>query len=81
MFEVYSFTRSFKINLFSDKGIESLPQYLYNPNIFRFQRRKPLTFQTMTSIRSNNKSLKYQRFTTLGFKDRGIRKSEFVATI
>ena len=35
----------------------------------------------MTSIRSNNKSLKYQRFTTLGFKDKGIRKSEFVATI
>ena len=41
--------------------------------------RKPLTIQTMTSIRSNNISLKYQRFTTLGSKDRGIRKSEFVA--
>ena len=33
----------------------------------------------MTSVRSNNISLKYQRFTTLGFKDIGIRKSEFVA--
>ena len=33
----------------------------------------------MTSVRSNNISLKYQRFTTLVFKDIGIRKSEFVA--
>ena len=40
--------------------------------------RKPLTFQTLTSVRSNNISLKYQRFTTLGFKDKGIIKSEFV---
>ena len=50
-----------------------------NPNIFGFQRRKPLKFQTMTFVRSNNISLKYQRFTTLGSKDIGIRKSEFVA--
>ena len=40
---------------------------------------KPLKFQTMTSVRSNNISLKYQRFTTLGLKDIGIIKSEFVA--
>jgi len=33
----------------------------------------------MTFVRSNNISLKYQRFTTLGSKDIGIRKSEFVA--
>ena len=33
----------------------------------------------MNSVRSNNISLKYQRFTTLGSKDIGIRKSEFVA--
>ena len=33
----------------------------------------------MNAVRSNNISLKYQRFTTLGFKDVGIRKSEFVA--
>ena len=33
----------------------------------------------MTFDRSNNISLKYQRFTTLGSKDIGIRKSEFVA--
>ena len=49
-----------------------------NPYIFGFQCRRPLTFQTMTSVRSNNLSFKYQRFTTLGFKDIGIRKSEFV---
>ena len=40
---------------------------------------QPLTFQTMSSVRSNNISLKYQRFTTLGSEDIGIRKSEFVA--
>ena len=32
----------------------------------------------MTSVRSNNISLKYQRFTTLDSKDIGIRKTEFV---
>ena len=50
-----------------------------SPYIFRFQRRKPLKFQTMTFVRSKNISLKYQRFTTLGSKDIEIRKSEFVA--
>ena len=50
-----------------------------NPNIFGFQRRKPLIFQTMTFVRSNNISLKYQKFTTLGSKDIEIRKTEFVA--
>ena len=33
----------------------------------------------MNSVRSNNISLKYQRFTTLGSKDIGIINSEFVA--
>ena len=28
-----------------------------------------LDFQTMNSVRSNNQSLKYQRFTTLSSKD------------
>ena len=51
---------------------------LYN-DIFRFQCRRSLIFQTMSSVRSNNISLKYQRFTTLGFQDIGIRKSEFVS--
>ena len=50
-----------------------------NPYIFGFQHRKALTFQTMTFVRSNNISLKYQRFMTSGSKDIRIRKSEFVA--
>ena len=33
----------------------------------------------MTFVRSKSISLKYQRFTTLGSNDIGIRKSEFVA--
>ena len=33
----------------------------------------------MNSVRSNNVSLKYQRFATLGSKDIGILNSEFVA--
>ena len=45
-------------------------------HIFGFQ---PLTFQTMSYVRSTNISLKYQRFKTLGSKDIGIRKSEFMA--
>ena len=33
----------------------------------------------MTHFRSNNDSLKYQRLTPLGCKDKAILKSEFVA--
>ena len=51
------------------KGIESFSQ---TPYIFGFQCCRHLTFQTMTSVGSNNISLKYQRFTTLGSKDIGI---------
>ena len=36
-------------------------------------------FQTMNSVKLNNLSLKYQRFTPLGCKDIGIRIFEFVA--
>ena len=50
-----------------------------NSYIFAVQCYRHLTFQTMTSVRSNNISLKYQRFTTKGSKDLEIRKSEFVA--
>ena len=32
----------------------------------------------MNSVRSNDISLKYQRCTTLGSKDKGIKNSEFV---
>ena len=34
--------------------------------------RRPLIFQTMNSVRSNNLTLKYQKFTPLGCKDRRI---------
>ena len=51
------------------KGIEYLTQTL----IFK------LKFQTTTSVKPNNISLKYQKFTTLGSKDIETRKSEFVA--
>ena len=53
--------------------------WLSNPFIFRTQCRRSLIFQTMTSARSNNRSLKYQSFTTLGSKEKWIRKPEFVA--
>ena len=33
----------------------------------------------MNSVRSNNLSLKYQKFTTSVYKDIGTRKFEFVA--
>ena len=40
---------------------------------------RPLIFQTINSVRSNSLSLKYQRFTSSGFKDIGVRKCKFVA--
>ena len=62
--------------MFSKKRIEFLPQIL----IFYLGRRSN-TFQTMNSIRSNNITLKYQRFTPSGRKEVGIRKFEFVARV
>ena len=50
-----------------------------NPNTFATQCRRPQIFQTINSVRSNNVSLKYQRPTTSGCKDIGIRKFEFVS--
>ena len=42
--------------------------------------RRPSIFQTIYSVRWNNLSLKYQRFTPpSGWKDVGIRKFKFVA--
>ena len=38
-----------------------------------------LTLHTMNTVRSNNLSLKNQRFTPSGFKDIWIRKFEFAA--
>ena len=42
---------------------------------------RPLIFQTMNSVLSNNLSLKYQRFIPLICNDIRIRKFEFVAKL
>ena len=49
-----------------------------NPYIFGTQCLRPYLFQTKYSVRSNNLSLKYQRFTPSGSKDIGIQKFKFV---
>ena len=41
--------------------------------------RSTLIFQTMNYVRTDILSLKYQRFVLSGYKDKGIRKFEFVA--
>ena len=47
------------------KGIEfCLKLWVSNFNIVATQCRRPLIFQTLKDIRSNNVSLKYQRFTS-----------------
>ena len=62
-----------------DKVNRFLPQTLiFYPYIFATRSRKPLLFQTMNSVRSKSQRLKYQRFTPHGFKDKEIRKFEFV---
>ena len=63
------------------KGVDSLRHKLWfsNPYIFETQCRKPLLFQTYIIWSNRTHSLKYQRFTTLEFKDIGIGKSELVA--
>ena len=40
---------------------------------------RPWIFKNINSVRSNNLSLKYKRFTTSGCKDIGIRTFQFVA--
>ena len=70
----YSFLTHFS------KGNEFLPQTLtVSPYILATRCRRPLTFQTNNSVRSNSLSLKYHRFTPSGFEDIEIRKFEFVA--
>ena len=49
-----------------------------NPYIFETQCRRPSIFQTMNSGRSNDLSLKHQRFAPSSCKDIRIRKFEFV---
>ena len=46
--------------------------WFYNPYIFATQCLRPYLFQTKYTVRSNNLSLKYQRFTPSGSKDIGI---------
>ena len=50
-----------------------------NPYIFVTRWWRPLIFQTINSVRSNNHSLKYQRFTSSDRKVIGIRLFEFLA--
>ena len=47
--------------------------------MFATQCRRPKIFQTMNFLRSNNLSMKYQRITSYGCKNIGIRKFEFEA--
>ena len=42
--------------------------------IFITKGHRPKLSQTMNSVRSNNRCLKYQRFTSSGSKDIGVRK-------
>ena len=53
-------------------------KYSY-PYILATQCRRPYIFQTINSVRSNNLSLKYQRFISTGCRDIEIRKFEVVA--
>ena len=67
-----------------NKGIESLClKFCFsNSYIFATKCRRPSIFQIIHSVRStlwNILSLKYQSFSSSGFKDEGIRKIEFVA--
>ena len=50
-----------------------------NPYIFATHWRRPWIFPTMNYIRSNNLSLKWQRFTPSGWKDIWIRQFKFVS--
>ena len=65
---------------FSEKELSLFHKLYFSKSyIFGFQCRRPQIFQTMNSVRSNNVSLKYHRFTTLCSKDIGIINSQFVA--
>ena len=57
----------------------SICHKLITTHIFAIQLCKPLIFQTMIIWSNTINSLKCQKFTTLGCKDKGIRISEFVA--
>ena len=63
-----------------EKGNEFSPQTQnYNPYICATRCHRSLIFQTMNSDSPKSLSLKFQRFTSSGFKEIEIRKFEFVA--
>ena len=47
--------------------------FLITISIYPNVTRRPLIFQTINSVRSNNLCLKYPRFTPSGYRDKGIR--------
>ena len=56
------------------KGTEFFPETQYfNSDIFATRFRKPLIFHKMHYVKTINLSLKYQRCTSLGFKDIWIK--------
>ncbi len=55
--------------------------WLLNPYTLTTQCRRPQKFQTLYSVRSNNISLKYQRFTHQAAKYIGSRKFEKIFSI
>ena len=61
----------------------SLCQKLFfsKPYIFATQRWRSWIFQTMNSVRSNNISLKYQRFTTLGSIDQEFNARKVISEV
>ena len=61
----------------------SLCQKLFfsKPYIFATQLWRSWIFKTMNSVRSNNISLKYQWFTTLGSKDQGFNARKVISEV
>ena len=55
--------------------------WYFNPYSFATRCHRPLIFYTINSVIVNSLSLKYQRFIPSRFKEKGIRKLEFVVRI
>ena len=74
---VFATNSDFLITISLDPNVADLRYFkLYLCNL---QCRKSYLFQTRHSVRSNNLSLNYQRFTTSGCLDKEIGTLEFVA--
>ena len=70
----------FIVPLIQTKELSFCHKLLFsNHYIFGTQYCRPLIFQTLNYVRSNNHSLKYQRLTSLDRRNIGIRLFEFVA--